>query len=184
MDYFKTSAPWARSRDLFSKNTFLPVRSWAYFTKMWNSVTFLPTIFFPGGKRDGDIGKEARKGKCLKTCACMRVHTHTHTYIRSNSHTHSYTQILSNSGLEENRKYHLTLIFLLQPDRKLSTFLRKIKVNVFGNCLTQGPNSRWISHYFIGPGGNETSDLLSDFIGGHQDLPLCENNVTLYRYFK
>lgn len=25
---------------------------------------------------------------------------------------------------------------------------------------------------------------LSDFIGGNQDVPLCENNVTLCRYFK
>ena len=139
---------------------------------------FYQQFFFSGGKQDGDVGKEARKGKCLKTCAC--THTHSHTLM----HTYSYTQILSNSGPEENRKYHLTLIFLLQPVRELSTFLSKVKVSVFGNCLTQGPNGRWISHYFISPGGNETSDLLSDFIGGHQDLPLCENNVTLYRYFQ
>ena len=132
--------------------------------------------------RKGSKKRKVSENLCARAHACARAHTH--TYIRSYSHTHSYTQIFSDSGLEENRKYHLTLIFLLQPDRKLSTFLRKIKVNVFGNCLTQGPNSRWISHYFIGPGGNETSDLLSDFIGGHQDLPLCENNVTLYRYFK
>lgn len=82
--------------------------------------------------------RKGSEGRKVSENVCTHIHTLTYTH----THTLSYTQILSNSGPEENKKYHLTLIFLLQPERELSTFLRKVKVNVFGNCLTQGPNGR------------------------------------------
>ena len=103
---------------------------------------------------------EMGKGSKRKVSENLCTHTHTHSHTLILTFTLIHTDTFYNSGPEENRKYHLTMIFLLQPEREPSTFLKKVKVNVFGNCLTQGPNGRWISHYFISPSGTETSDLL------------------------
>ena len=54
------------------------------------SLFYQHFFFFPGGKGDGDVGKEAKEESVWKP-----VHTHIHIHIHSFSHTHSYTQIHS-----------------------------------------------------------------------------------------
>ena len=80
-------------RTIFSK-LFFPVRSCAYFTKMWNSVPFLPTIFFFSWWEMGWRSRKGSEKRKVSENVCTHIHTLTYTHTHIHSHTCKYFLIL------------------------------------------------------------------------------------------